>query len=173
MSTGAWLRYRDRPVAPRERRAAIRAVTLLLAAAASALLLTHPARRDGRSRPGSPAGAPHATALGPPVLSALERRTAEGFLASYLSYVYGRGPASRVKDTTAGLARSLQAQPVRVPPGLTVLEPRLLRLAAAAAPAGQLGVTAIISDEPPIDYRLELLLTPARDGLLVNEVDGR
>jgi hypothetical protein len=175
MSTSAWLRrHRDRPAAAHERRAAIRAVTLLLAAAASALLLTHPpaAQHNDRSGPNSPAGAPRAIAVEPPALSRLARSTADGFLAGYLSYVYGRAPASRVKDATASLARSLQAQRMRVPPGLTALQPRVLRLVAAAAPAGLLGVTAIISDEPPVDYRLALLLKPARGGLLVSAVDG-
>jgi hypothetical protein len=172
MSAGTMLRgQRGRPCAARERCAATQAVMFLLAAAASALLLTHPSAARHNDR--SPAGAPRATALAPPALSPAERRTAEGFLAGYLSYVYGRGPASQIKDATLSLVRSLQAQPARVPPGLMVLEPRVLRLVATAAPAGLLGVTAIISDQPPVDYCLALRLIPARGGLLVSAVDGR
>lgn len=156
-----------------EQQAALRAVTLLLAAAAVGLLLTHPAkptRSSERSPAAHPAGQTYPAQQA--VLSLAVRRAAERFLAGYLGYVYGRGPSSRITGASGPLARSLQTHPVRVPPGLRALEPRVLRLLAAPAPAGLVGVTAIISDEPTVDYRVGLILTPARGGLLVSGLDG-
>jgi hypothetical protein len=176
MTTSAWLRrYRDRPLAAHERRAAIRAVTLLLATATIALLLTRPpaptTRHADSSLARSHVGEPRVAAA-PGALSPVVQRTVRGFLAGYLSYLYGRGPASQIKHTTAPFTRSLEAHPARVPPGLRALKPRVLRLLSQPAPAGALGVAAIISDEQHLDYRVRLLLTPSRGGLLVSGLDA-
>jgi hypothetical protein len=100
------------------------------------------------------------------------KRAVDGFLAGYLAYLYGHGEASQVKDATVSFTRSLQAHTPRVPRGLDGLNPRILRLLATRAPGGLIGVTAIISDEEVVSYRIPLALTSSRGRFVVSGLDA-
>ncbi len=175
MTPSARLRaYRDRPIAAHERRAAMCAVTLLLTTTTVALLLTRtPTTRRTDSSPSAGLLSQPRPLEGPRALSPAEQRTVRGFLAGYLRYLYGHSTAAQITDATAPFTHSLQTHPPRVPPGLKTLKPRVLRLLARAAPAGLLGVTAIVSDQRHLDYRVPLFLTSSRGRLLVSGLDTR
>jgi hypothetical protein len=108
------------------------------------------------------------------VLSPAVKRTVDGFLQGYLAYLYGHGQADQIKDATVSFTRSLQAHPPHVPQGLDRLKPRILRLLATPAQGGGglVGVTAIVSDEEVLTYRIPLALTSSRGRLLVSGLDG-
>lgn len=153
-------RQLHRPLAAHERRVPPVLLAVLLAAAAAALVLTRPA---GSATPGAghhrsapadtqvPAGSAGAHAPG-------VAGTVEGFLAGYLRYLYGRGPASSVQNATSAFTRSLETHEPRVPPGLRALHPRVLGLVAVPASAGEIAVTAIVTDGEIVRYRISLLL---------------
>jgi hypothetical protein len=92
--------------------------------------------------------------------------TSRGFLAGYLAYVYGRAPASEIKDATPVLVVSLQAHPPRVSPATRERKARIVALHTVPAPAGRVAVQALVNDGGLVDYPLELLLED-RDGRLL------
>jgi hypothetical protein len=172
MSAGSWIRrQRDRPIAEHERRTAMAVIVVLLATATVLLTLTQPASQA--SRPASPN---HSARTSPGAV--LQRdgretgRVAEGFLAGYLSYTYGRSPASRIADASQSLIVSLQAHPPQVSPAVRVRHPRIVSLQPATAPGGELAVTATVNDGGLIDYRVRLLLTREHRRLLVTGLGG-
>jgi len=174
MSVLAWVRrYRDRPTALRERASATLTVAILLIVCLAGLLLTRPATPSSERRFEGTSENPHERTSIKDSLSPGVRRAAEGFLAGYLAYLYGHGQANRVKDATASLTRSLEANPPRVPPGLDELKPRVLKLLAAPAPSGLIGVTAIVSDQEIVNYRIPLLLTRHQGRFLISGLDAR
>jgi hypothetical protein len=173
----AWLiGLGDRPIAERERRGALVASVAVLIATAVLLALTRPTphhtpiRHAVAASDTTPAAelnkpTPDAPTDGTPSpAAAVVSRT---FLAGYLAYIYGHGPAGRITDATRALIVSLQAHPPRVPPGMRARQPRIVELHAAPAPSGLLGVSAIINDGGLIDYSLGLLLAPNGGRLLV------
>jgi len=181
MSTGAWIRrQRDRPIAESERRGAMAAVAVLLAATALLLALTRP---DGQPRRAheraAPMPAPRTSAVqerapetGTGPLAPTAARAASLFLAGYLGYLYGHASASAVRGATAALIRSLRAHPPRVSPVMRARRPRILALHAAPAPPGHLRVSALVNDGGLVDYSIGLLLAPQADRLLVTGLDG-
>jgi hypothetical protein len=171
-------RLRDRPIAERERRTAIAIVVVLIVASAVLLAATRPAGRtrklaprrpvasaNGASRPPMPADA--AASVAPAVA-----RTAHGFLAGYLAYLYGRAPASGLTGTTHVLSRSLRGHPPIVSPGVRARRPRVLSLHATPAPVGLIGLSALINDGELASYRVRLILARERGRLLVTAVEG-
>jgi hypothetical protein len=175
MSVRVWARrYRDRTIAPQERAAATLAVAVLVSVCVAGLILTRPAppaTRDGERGFPRTQAQQRQPAIG--VLSPSVTRAVDGFLVGYLAYIYGHGRACQIKDATVSLARSLQAHPPRVPQGLDGLKPKVLRLLATPAPGGgPVGVTAIISDEEVVTYRIPLALTPSRGRFLVSGLDA-
>ncbi|HSZ69104.1 MAG TPA: hypothetical protein VK756_01960 [Solirubrobacteraceae bacterium] len=169
-----WLGYQlGRPLAEHERRAAIAVLCLLLLVAAVALVLTRPAKPAAAN-----AGHEHRSHVSPaarmPAIHALTpatKATVETFLGGFLQYIYGRTPVGAVSDATSALITSLEQHPPQVPQGLRALKPRVVDVLAAPAPSGRLEVTAIVSDEEAVDYRISLGLTTSRGHELVAELD--
>lgn len=172
MSASSWIRaQRDRPIAEHERRAAFAVVAVLSIAVALLLALTTP-RETSASRSATrnaaastpPAGHP---ASGPGVLTQESERAARVFLDGYLPYLYGRSRASEVRGATLTFAHSLTPFAPRVPPAMRGRHPRVVSLHAASAPAGLVGVTALVNDGGLVDYPIALLLARHGRGLLV------
>jgi hypothetical protein len=177
----AWLTsLRDRPIAESQRRTAMAAVAVLLAATALLLALTRPDGQRQRTTerpspsPSRSASAIHAQAPETSTAALTPRiaRAADLFLAGYLAYLYGHTPASQIKDATAALLHSLEAHPPRVSPGMRSREARLVSLHPTQAPAGLLGVSALVTDGGLVDYPIGLLLAPRGGRLLVSGLDG-
>lgn len=174
MSTAGWMRsQRDRPIAEHERRAAMAVVVVLLGAVALLFTITQPVsqarrvtQRINHATPVSPA------ASDPIVLTPEARETAERFLAGYLGYAYGHNTASRIEDATRSLIGLLESQPPRVPPAARARRPRVISLSPAAAPAGEVALTAMVNDGGLIDYTVGLTLTRQSGRLLVTGLDG-
>jgi hypothetical protein len=178
-----WLTsLRDRPIAESERTAAMATVMVLLIATAILLALIqpggpprrtlqrHPAASIAQSAPSLPARAPEGVTA---TLTPRVARAADLFLDGYLGYLYGHTPASQVKGATTTLARSLQANPPRVPPVMRAREAHVLALHTVPAPSGLVGVSALVNDGGLVDYQIGLLLLASGDGrLLVSGLEG-
>jgi len=175
-----WLtRLRDRPIAEGERRAAMGAVVVLLAASALLLALTRPDGQPPRNAERSPsplerAGAVHAppSEAGAVPLTPAVARTTRLFLSGYLGYLYGHIPASQIKGAAAPLLHSLENHPPRVSPSAQADEARLLSLRSTPAPSGLAGVSAVVNDGGPVNYPIGLLLVSHDGRLLVTELGG-
>ena len=161
----------DRPLAQHERRALTVALGVALLLASIALVLTRPT--NGATETGHSVPRPTASSKAEPTLalSTTTRVTVENFLAGFLKYIYGRAPATAVKDTTSSFLRSLEQHPPHVPPGLRARHPRVLELKPTSAPAGLFGATALISDEEVVDYRISVLVRQEGGHELVTGVD--
>jgi hypothetical protein len=174
MSASAWVRaHRDRPISNRERRTAFTTIASLSIAVTVLLALIPPgepsrsrsSHRIASTRHGQQAGSTRR-------LAEESERAAEVFLASYLPYLYGRSTATEVRGATPEFARSLTPRAPRVPPAMRDRHPRVLSLRAASAPAGLIGVTALINDGGLIDYPVALLLARHGHRLLVSGLAG-
>jgi hypothetical protein len=174
MSTAGWMcQQRDRPIAEHERRTAMAAVVVILAAVAVLLTLTQPASQARYRARSTPLNPPPGAAERHSSASENEaKRTAERFLAGYLGYVYGRTPAGQIEGATPALIRSLQAYTPRVPPAARARHPRVLSLHPAAGSAGEVAVSAVINDGELIDYSVGLVLASEGGRLLVTGVEG-
>ena len=100
------------------------------------------------------------------------RRVAGRFLAGYLPFLYGRGPARSIRAVTPGVRRLL----IRVRGLVTPVErhrhPRVVSLTAVGqAPAAVLA-TALVADGGVTAYSVRIVLRSRRDGWLVDSVDG-
>lgn len=175
MSAGAWLRsQRDRPISDGERRVAFTLVAVVAIAATLLLAITVPGAPSPSTATRLHAGA-RREAPAPAVLavsSAAEEHAAREFLHGYLGYIYGRGRAGDVRGATPAFTHALRASPPRVPPSMQARHPRIVALHLVKAPAGVLGVTAIINDGGLIDYPVALLLARHGQQLLVSGLAG-
>ena len=170
MSTNSWAgAQRDRPITDHERRAAFTMIAVLSIAAGLLLALTTPGEPSGSSRH-SVAARRHQQATG--TFGQESERAAEVFLASYLPYLYGRAAASEVRGTTSEFAHSLTPRAPRVPPAMRRRHPRVVLLSAATAPAGLIGVTALVNDGGLVDYPITLLLSRHGHRLFVAGMAG-
>lgn len=163
----AWLiAPRDRPIAERERHGALAATAAVLLAATVLLAVTRPTTPHTPTR--------HATATSTPPQGARPSSVEAGdvFLAGYLAYAYGHAPASQIRYATPALIVSLAAHQPRVPPGMRARQPRVLELRATPAPAGLLGVRAVVNDGGLIDYPVGLLLAFRGGRLLVTGLEN-
>ena len=100
------------------------------------------------------------------------RRVAGRFLAGYLPFLYGRGPARSIRAVTPGVRRLL----IRVRGLVTPVErhrhPRVVSITAVGqAPAAVLA-TALVADGGVTAYALRMVLRSGRDGWLVSGVDS-
>lgn len=176
MSTGSWIRsQRDRPIAEHERRAAFAVVAALSIAVALLLSLTTPRETATSNSPAQSAAAgthPGQPASGTGLFTHEAERAAELFLDGYLPYLYRRSRASEVRGATVAFAHSLTLRAPRVPPAMRGRRARVVLLRAAAAPAGLVGVTALVNDGGLIDYPIALLLVRHGRGLLVTGLAG-
>lgn len=176
MSAAAWMRQqRDRPIAEHERRTAMAAIVVLLAAVAVLFTLTQPASQASRAAQGfsrkvtTPGGG---VERHNPALAAEAEQAARRFLAGYLAYAYGQAPASWITDASRSLIASLQSHPPRVPPAARARRPRIVSLRPAAAPTGEIAVSVVVNDGGLIDYQVGLLLASEHGRLLVTGLDG-
>ena len=182
MSPAAWMRQqRDRPLAEHERRTALVLTAAVLIAAALLFANTRPLSS------GTPAGAAlavktTATATVDPskpapepspdrTLSTAAVSASRAFLAGYLAYTRGGTSARRIAAATGGLLMALAAHPPRVSPAMRSEHPRVVELHAAPAPAGEIGVSAVVNDGGLIDYTLGLILAPQDGRLLVTGLE--
>lgn len=177
MSPAAWMRrQRDRPLAEHERRAALVATAVVLIAAALGFASTRSLTPSTQAR----AEAIKTTAHDPrqPMpessgreLSPVAAQASRAFLAGYLAYTCGRAPANRITDATGALLAALAAHPPRVSPAMRSEHPRVVELHAAPAPAGEVGVSAVVHGAGLIDYTLGLILAPQGARLLVSALE--
>jgi hypothetical protein len=177
MSAGTWIRrQRHRPIAEQERRTAMAAVVVLLTAIGVLLTLGQPASQASHiAHPPSHGwqAVPDTTAqLDPPALAAEAEGVARRFLAGYLAYTYGHARASQIADAGRSLIHSLQERPAHVPPAARARHPKVIALQSTAAPAGQLGVRAVVNDGGLIDFPIDLTLASQDGRLLVTGLDG-
>jgi hypothetical protein len=173
MSTASWVRsQRDRPTGDGERRVALTLVAVVATLLLAVTVLGAPAPdgspqlRDGaHTEPPTPASAPL-------VSPAAEERAAREFLDGYVGYIYGHGSAGQVRGATPAFEHALLASPPRVPPSMRARHPRVVALHLVNAPAGLLGVTAIINDGGLVDYPIALFLADRGQRLRVNGLAG-
>lgn len=180
--TARSITLRDHAITERERRWALAIVFVLLAGAALVFALTRPAapRHHARSarvtvtavapRQGEASASSTSSGTSPSEVAAV--RVGRVFLAGYLAYLYGRAPASQIKDATPALIASLQASPPRVSPAMHERVPRIVGLHSTPAPTGKLGVQAVVNDGGLVDYPIGLLLQEENGRLLVSGLDG-
>jgi hypothetical protein len=171
----------DRPVAGHERRAALTVVVVLLAASTTLLAATRPSRHRAApqetttsiakaARSPTPAGRP--TAAHSARVAPVAARVAHRFLTGYLAYLYGHAPAAALTDAVPRLVRALRARPPLVPPAMRARHPRLLALRPMPAPAGMVGISALVNDGELADYSIGLLLGREHGRLLVDAVES-
>lgn len=181
MSPAAWMRQqRDRPLAEHERRTALVATAIVLIAAALGFASTRSLTPSTQARPAVKTTAtptapdpqkptPESSAGGK--LSPVAEQATRTFLAGYLAYTCGRTSASRITDATGALLKTLAAHPPRVSPAMRSKHPRVVELLAAPAPAGEVGVSAVVNGGGLIDYTLGLTLTSQDGRLLVTGLE--
>ncbi len=178
MSARGWIRRQlDRPIAGREGRTATVCGLLLLLAAAG-LVLTRPSplhcRRRQRSGPHPGVHASGRVAQRwTPAIAAATRSTAETFLAGYLAYLYGQAPASAVKDATEAFVDALEHEPLRVPPGIRALHPRIVSVIVSPQAPGRAIAAAVVSDGEVVHYPIGLILTQTREALARQRTAGQ
>jgi hypothetical protein len=106
-----------------------------------------------------------------PAGSASALRAARAFLAGYLPYYYGHGPATNVRADTRTLARELTAHPSNIPPPMQTLEGQVAGI--AMSPAGG-GWKALVNvHDGRSTYQLTLRLAPAGGQWAVTEVSAQ
>jgi hypothetical protein len=181
MSPATWMRQqRDRPLAEHERRTALAATAVVLIAAALGFASTRSLAPATQARAAAIKTTATPTAPDPrkPTpepsgeLSPVAARASRAFLAGYLAYTSGRAPASKITDATGVLLAGLRAHRPRVSPAMRSEHPRVVQLHAAPAPAGEIGVSAVVNGGGLIDYTLGLTLTSQGGRLLVTGLAG-
>jgi len=181
MSPAAWMRrQRDRPLAEHERRAALVATAVVLIAAALGFASTRSlapstqARAEAIKTTATPTAPDHRQSTPESSggeLSPVAAQASRAFLAGYLAYTCGRAPANRITDATGGLLAALAAHPPRVSPAMRSEHPRVVELHAAPAPAGEVGVSAVVNGGGLIDFTLGLILARQGGRLLVSALE--
>jgi hypothetical protein len=169
--TGWLTALRDRPIPERQRHNALAVTTVLLVAATVLLTLTRPTQhtpaRPHRAQATIAAGVRSATdAPSPEAIAA-----ARGFLTGYLAYTYGRAPATEITHATHALARSLQAHPPRMTPGMRASRPHVLELHTTTIGPTVLSVRALVNDGGLVNYSVGLLLEAYDGRLLVSALE--
>ncbi|HEY2536386.1 MAG TPA: hypothetical protein VGI24_05315 [Solirubrobacteraceae bacterium] len=177
MSTATWMRrQRDRPIAEHERRTAMTAVVVVLAAAAVLFTVTQPssdARRTGaNTQHGSQTAGPGNVDPRPLALTPEATQIAARFLAGYLSYAYGHSSVRQITGGSRALILTLESRPPRISPAALTRHPRVVSLRPIAAPAGEVVMTAMVNDGGLIDYPIGLVLASDHGRLLVTGLEG-
>jgi hypothetical protein len=182
MSPAAWMRQqRDRPLAEHERRTALVATAIVLIAAALGFASTRSLTPNTQARAAATKTAAAPTAPDPRTptpesstggeLSSVAVRTSRAFLAGYLAYTSGHAPANRITDASGSLLVALAAHPPRVSPAMRSEHPRVVELHGVPAPAGEVGMSAVVNGGGLIDYTLGLILAPQDGRLLVTSLE--
>jgi hypothetical protein len=180
MSAPAWIRrQRDRPIAEHERRWAFTAITAAMVAATLLLALTAPggpsthaaaaAVSRRRHQHASWASERRSAQVG---LTSAAERVARAFLRGYLGYLYGHNRASEIRAATVAFTHSLPARAPNLSPAMRGKHARVVALYAAPAPAGLIGVTALVNDGSLVDYPVALRLARQGGLLLVSALGG-
>jgi len=94
---------------------------------------------------------------------AAARAATTTFLADYLPYLYGRGPASAIKPVSPSVARALRGGRARTPPAQAARRPRVRSLQLVGQSSISALATATIVDGGPASYLLTLTVE-RRDG---------
>ncbi len=184
--SGWLIRLRDRPIADHERRCAFIASTVVLMITVGLLALTTPAAstttHTGRSSLAAQSSAgkpsvPQSSITGdgsstPGLVSQSVEGVARRFLTGYLAYIYGRASVAGIRDASGSLERSLEEHPPRVSLAMRGRHPHVISLAPVTAPAGAVGVSAVIDDGGVADYTIELLIRGGGGRLLVIGMGG-
>lgn len=178
MSARGWIRRQlDRPIAGREGRTATVCGLLLLLAAAG-LILTRPSPSTvtggkGADRTQVVHASGRVAQRWTPAIAAATRSTAETFLAGYLAHLYGRAPASAVQDATEAFVDALEHEPLRVPPGIRALHPRIVSVTVSPQAPGRAIAAAVVSDGEVVHYPIGLILTQTGRRWRVSGLDAR
>ena len=178
MSADAWIRrQRDRPIAEHERRWAFTAIAAVVTAAVLLLALTAPGSTRTAAAPGNrgrhqqASRVPEGRSVRVALTSAGER-AARVFLHGYLGYLYGQDRASAIRGATVAFTHSLPPRAPNLSPAMRAKHARVVSLHAAPAPAGLIGVTALVNDGSLIDYPIALRLARQGGLLLVGGLGG-
>ena len=156
------------------------AVAVIVACAALFALWDDPAPPRARTSPPAAADLPPEPVAGPtsaadPVASPAEvaraKRAARRFLAGYLPYSYGQGPASAITGASPALRRRLTSERPRVPAQVRERHPRVKLVQTEGATAGDARLTALVSDGRR-HYTVRLALARTTGGWTVTAVDG-
>ena len=168
----AWLTsLRDRPIAECERRAALATVTVLLPPHRSCSRPPGPTRSLGASSTTQAPSVPRArrvpsraSARSDSGVGRAPGRARGGCSLSGISRTYTgrRRPGDRGRHPV--LLRSLRAHPPLVSPAMRARHPRVLSLHSTPAPAGLVGVSALVNDGGLVNYPVGLLLAPNGGG---------
>ncbi len=177
MSPRSWIGHQLEQLLAEHRHRAATVCGLLLLLAAVGLVLNRP---DTSAVVGSEQAnrtpALHASGSAAPrwtlATSAATKSTAERFLAGYLAYLYGRAPASTVQDATGAFVRILQHEPLRVPPGIRGLHPRVVGVNVSPQPPGRAIALALVSDAEVVHYPIRLTLTQTGSRWRVSGLQG-
>lgn len=167
----------DRPLdrRARARTFALASTTLLLTA--TSLLTLGRAQPHPTPRPAPPSGAAitpwvsgePSAATGRPSPSTDAERAVRGFLAGYLDYLYGYGPAARIRGATRRLVRRLTRHRPRVSPATRRRRPRVTELHSRPAPDGATAI-AVIDDGGVARYPIDLTLDQRSGEWVVTDV---
>lgn len=157
------------------------AVAVIVACAALLALWDDPAPPRARTLPAPAADLPPAdpvatpAGVADPVASPAEvaraKRTARRFLAGYLPYSYGQGPASAISGASPALRRRLASERPRVPAQVRARHPRVRLVQTEGATARDARLTALVSDGRR-RYTVRLALARTTGGWTVTAVDG-
>lgn len=167
----------SRPIGERERHALLAVVVTLLACAAVLLAASRPATPHEPAAPRATTPLKRAAPVARPTgntarVAPVVARVARRFLTGYLAYLYGHGRAWAITGATPSLERSLRAQVPLVSPAMRRRYPRVLSLRPIPAPAGMVGVSALIGDGELASYMVGLLLAREHGRLLVCTVEA-
>jgi len=111
-----------------------------------------------RTPPPHPPAGPSAAEL------ARARAAARRFLAGYLPYLYGRGPARRVTNVSSSVAASLRRSRARVTPAQRRRHPRLVALSLIGQTPTSVIATARVADGGVAAYPVTFTLQQRTDG---------
>ncbi len=114
---------------------------------------------------------PPARPIPPPAGSGPAEQAAHAFLAGYLTWLYGHGPADAIADATSSLRARLKANPPNVPPAFQSRHGRLVALGLKSAPGGAWTGYASVTDGQET-YELTVTVVNQNGRWLVTNVNS-
>lgn len=177
----AWLIAAIERLPQRARGVVVAATALLLLAGAIASVTLQAGRGREAGRSGvsvrapsrRPATQPMPPRLRPPVSGSnlrLASRVARRFLRSYLTFAYGRSPATSVEAVTPGLRSQLMRDRAQVTPAERARDPRVVSLRVLGTNPGFVLATASVEDGGIAAYRLRFALREDGGRWLVSDM---
>ena len=114
---------------------------------------------------------PPARPIQPPAGSGPAEQAARAFLAGYLTWLYGHGPADAIADATSSLRAQLKANPPNVPPAFQSRHGRLVALGLKSTPGDAWTGYASVTDGQET-YELTVTVVHDHSRWLVSNVNS-